>query len=80
MTKIKKYGCFINEEMTSGEIEILTIRKNGSYFAHVTKRVSDGVYITHGALGDGTEYQNCEKLFKYISEFGDISFDDIYWK
>jgi len=66
-----------NEEVQSEEIDVLKIIINGSYFAYVTKD-NENNYFTHGQLGYN-KYDNCEELFKYLSNFGGLDFDDIYW-
>ena len=57
---------------------IFTIRYGGTYFGHVTQN-DEGIFITHGQLGEYNEYKTFKDLFKYLSDFN-ISLGDILWE
>jgi hypothetical protein len=56
--------------------DVFTIRKNQTYFGHVTKEGNQ--YVTWGQIGDGNKYNSLEDVFKELQGF-DIHLDDIFW-
>ena len=55
--------------------DILTIRKDGKYFAHVT--LEQDIYVTWGNIGEN-KYNNLIDVLKSLDGF-DIHLDDIFW-
>ncbi len=66
----------IKEENNNHYKDIFTIRKNNTYFGHVTKE--DNQYVTWGQIGEGNEFDSLEEVFQYLQGF-DINLDDIFW-
>jgi len=65
---LKLWENYSEDETESiDEKGVLTIKIDGSYFGHVTKR--GHMYITHGQLGEVNEIEDGEALFRYISLF-----------
>ena len=56
--------------------DVFTIRKNNTYFGHLTKEGNK--YVTWGQIGEGNKYDSLEEVFKYLQGF-DIHLDDISW-
>lgn len=66
----------IIKENNNLDRDVFTIRKNNTYFGHVTKEGNQ--YVSWGQIGDGNKYDSLEEVFKYLQGF-DIHLDDIFW-
>lgn len=79
-TRVERFGSFIkeqNEYPFEGHRDVLSLKKDGKTYGHVTEK--DGIYYTHGQLGEWNEYENIEELFKKGLTGFDINLDDIFW-
>lgn len=56
--------------------DIFTIRKNNTYYGHLTKE--DNQYVTWGQIGECNKFDSLEEVFQYLQGF-DINLDDIFW-
>lgn len=67
---------YIIKEEGFSDRDVFTIRKNNTYFGHVTKEGNQ--YVSWGQIGENNKYNSLEDVFKHLQGF-DIHLDDIIW-
>lgn len=62
------------------ERDVLFVRdEEGQYFGHITE--SEGVYTSHGPIGEGNEYPDMESVMQDCLTGHGLNIDrDLYWE